>query len=153
MVFNHLVSVFLSSIVKSFVAKHSTSNIYWLHCLVHFTCGQKKNVKVKKKKISINIPVVLCLAAQDPVFPSLCMTSLLQSAHKQKYTHYIPQKHEAASPRQCPDTPSSEMQRMGLLPANTQWKKSEGIFCVQMNVWRRWVLLLVNAILKVVYKY
>lgn len=69
------------------------------------------------------MPVVLCLAAQDPVFPSLCMTSLLQSAHKQKYTHYIPRKHAAASPRQCPDTPSSEMQRMGLLPANTQIKK------------------------------
>lgn len=110
-----LVSETYSILAQLIVSQWRTEKKYMLlEAFVHVVCT--------------NVLVAWCLADQDPVFPSLCMTSLLQSAHKQKYTHYSPRKHEAASLRRCPDTPSSGMQRMGLPPANTHWKIVWGCF-------------------------
>lgn len=60
------------------------------------------------------LPVGWCQPGFLLVYPSLCKISQHQSARRQKYRHYIPQRHVRAFPFQCHCTPGFEMQNRDL---------------------------------------
>lgn len=91
-----------------------TYHSLWKHFLVNKKQSATESIDGQRCWHSIALPVEWCQLGFLLASPSLCRISQHQSAHRQKYRHYILQRHVRASPSQCHCTHDSVMRSRDL---------------------------------------